>query len=333
MRFGEVPVGEAAGAILAHSLALPGGRLRKGRVLTAADCAAAAAAGVGALTVARPEPGDVGEDEAATRLLEAILDAAAGLGATPAATGRANLRAERVGILDYDAAAVHRLNAVDPGITLALRAPVTRAAAGQIVGTAKIIPYAVPGAALEAACRAASGVAPRVDPAVLSDASLILTELPGLPGPAPGAAKAEAAIAGRLAAIGARLAVTLRVPHEVAAIARAIADAPGAAILILTASATSDVRDTAPEAVRAAGGEVTRFGMPVDPGNLLFVGRIGARPVIGLPGCARAPALNGADWVLDRIFAGLPCGDAEIASMGVGGLLKESPARGRPRAP
>ena len=329
MRFGEVPVAEAAGAILAHSLALPDGRLRKGRVLTARDCAAAAAAGTSALTVARPEPGDVGEDEAAARLVEAILGSAAGLGATRAATGRANLMAERAGILDYDPGAVHRLNAVDPGITLAMRAPVTRAAAGQIVGTAKIIPYAVPGAALDAACRAASGIAPRVVPAVLPDAALILTELPG---PAPDPAKAEAAIAGRLAAIGARIAVTVRVPHEVAPIARAIADAPGAAVLILTASATSDIRDTAPAAVRAAGGEVTRFGMPVDPGNLLFVGALNGRPVIGLPGCARSPALNGADWVLDRVFAGLPCGDAEIAAMGVGGLLKESPARGRPRA-
>ena len=329
MLFGEVPVRDAAGAILAHSLALPQGRLRKGRTLTEADCAAAAGAGVRVLTVARPEAGDVAEDEAARRLVAAVLSGGEGIAADRAATGRANLRAERTGILTYDAAAVHRLNAVDPGITLALRAPVRRASAGEIVGTAKIIPYAVPGAAIEAACAAAAGIAPRVAAPVLPDAALILTELPG---PAPDPAKAEAAIAGRLDAIGARLAATVRVPHEIGAIAEALGRAPGAALLILTASATSDIRDTAPAAVRAAGGEVTRFGMPVDPGNLLFVGRIGARPVIGLPGCARSPALNGADWVLDRLFAGLPCGDAEIAAMGVGGLLKESPARGRPRA-
>ena len=60
--------------------------------------------------------------------------------------------------------------------------------------------------------------------------------------------------------------------------------------------------------------------------------------MVGLPGCARSPAVNGADWVLERLAAGIPVGDAEIAAMGVGGLLKEIAARpqpreGRPEAP
>jgi molybdenum cofactor cytidylyltransferase len=72
--------------------------------------------------------------------------------------------------------------------------------------------------------------------------------------------------------------------------------------------------------------------MPVDPGNLICFGMIGARPVIILPGCARSPALNGIDWVLDRLFAGEPVGPAEITGMGAGGLLKEFAARPAPRA-
>ena len=83
--------------------------------------------------------------------------------------------------------------------------------------------------------------------------------------------------------------------------------------------------------MRQAGGTVTRFGMPVDPGNLLFLGRTPRGPVIGLPGCARSPAPNGADWVLERIVCGVEVTDADIAGMGVGGLLKETPVRGRPR--
>jgi molybdenum cofactor cytidylyltransferase len=103
-------------------------------------------------------------------------------------------------------------------------------------------------------------------------------------------------------------------------------------ILILTGSATSDAMDVAPEALRSAGGEVTRFGMPVDPGNLLFIGQIKGTEVIGLPGCARSLALNGADWVLSRLACGLAVTSADIASMGVGGLLKEIPSRPMPRA-
>ena len=51
-----------------------------------------------------------------------------------------------------------------------------------------------------------------------------------------------------------------------------------------------------------------------------------------LPGCARSPKLNGIDWVLARLFAGLPLGGAELARMGVGGLLKDVAARPLPRA-
>ena len=102
-------------------------------------------------------------------------------------------------------------------------------------------------------------------------------------------------------------------------------------VLILTGSATSDQQDVAPEALREAGGTVTRFGMPVDPGNLLFLGQLRERPVIGLPGCARSPALNGADWVLSRVACGLEVSDDDIAAMGVGGLLKEIPSRPQPR--
>jgi molybdenum cofactor cytidylyltransferase len=72
--------------------------------------------------------------------------------------------------------------------------------------------------------------------------------------------------------------------------------------------------------------------MPVDPGNLLLLGHVGKRVMLGLPGCARSPKVNGFDWVLERLVAGLPVGAAEIMRMGSGGLLAEIPSRPLPRA-
>lgn len=332
MFFGEVPVGEASGAILAHSEELPAGRLRKGLILGAAELAALRAAGRRVVTVARLDAGDVGEDAAAARLAAALVPDPAGQGLTLGAafTGRVNLNAAGPGVVELDAPAIHRLNLVDPSITLATLPPLHRVAAGQLVGTVKIISYAVAEAALAAACAAARG-AIRVRPVVLQSAGLILTDIaasdPKL------AAKGRRAIDARLRALGMRLAAVETVPHQTAPIAAALRDLPGDMALILTGSATSDLHDTAPEAVRKAGGEVFRFGMPVDPGNLLFHGRLGGRPVIGLPGCARSPALNGADWVLERYACGLAVSDADIAGMGVGGLLKEIPIRPQRREP
>jgi molybdenum cofactor cytidylyltransferase len=71
--------------------------------------------------------------------------------------------------------------------------------------------------------------------------------------------------------------------------------------------------------------------MPVDPGNLLLLAKAGATPVIGLPGCARSPKVNGFDWVLQRLCADVPVTPGDIMAMGVGGLLKEIPTRPQPR--
>jgi molybdenum cofactor cytidylyltransferase len=50
-----------------------------------------------------------------------------------------------------------------------------------------------------------------------------------------------------------------------------------------------------------------------------------------LPGCARSPKLNGFDWVLQRLFAGVPVTPSDVMGMGVGGLLKEIEVRPLPR--
>ena len=98
------------------------------------------------------------------------------------------------------------------------------------------------------------------------------------------------------------------------------------------ASAVVDRRDVGPAGIVRAGGDIVHFGMPVDPGNLICLGRIGRVPALVLPGCARSPRLNGIDFVLPRLFAGLPVGAREVVRMGVGGLLKED-TRARCRAP
>jgi molybdenum cofactor cytidylyltransferase len=102
-------------------------------------------------------------------------------------------------------------------------------------------------------------------------------------------------------------------------------------LLIAGASATVDRGDVIPQAIEMAGGTVERLGMPVDPGNLLVLGSLGGRPVIGLPGCARSPKRNGLDLVIERIMAGLPVTNGTIAAMGDGGLLPEA-ERPEPRA-
>jgi len=333
MKFGPVALAEAEGAVLAHSVGAGRRKVKKGRRLSAADIALMAEAGLSEVVVARLEPGDVPEDRAAARIAAALAPepGALGLSLTAPFTGRANLYATSGGVLRLDPARVAALNGLDEAVTLATLPDLARVEPRQMVATVKIIPYAAPEAAVAAAERLAAG-APvlRVHPPVLSSASLIVTALPGMK-PAVIEKGAEA-VRTRIASLGLALADEKSVAHETGAIAEAIAAARGEIVLILTGSATSDRADLGPSAVTAAGGRLIRFGMPVDPGNLLFLGDLGGRAVVGLPGCARSPKLNGADWVLERLACGLPVGGDAIAAMGVGGLLKEIPSRPAPRA-
>ncbi|MFM2355421.1 MAG: hypothetical protein RLZZ528_1157 [Pseudomonadota bacterium] len=330
MEFGPVPTAAAQGAVLAHSVMAGGRKMAKGRVLTCEDLSLLRSEGIATVVVARLGPGDVGEDQAAARLAAAMVPnaAAAGLTVTVPHTGRVNFHAAGPGVLEVDAGRVMALNRIDPSITFATLQPLTRVEKGTLAGTVKIISYAVAEAALTQAEEVARG-AVRLRPVVLRSAGLVLTDAPGQAEKLND--KGRRAIAQRLKALGMALAEVRVVPHETTAIRDALAGIGGEMVLILTGAATSDLHDDGPEAVRAAGGQVARFGMPVDPGNLLFYGSLGVRPVIGLPGCARSPALNGADWVLERLACGIAVTDEDIAAMGVGGLLKEIPIRPQPR--
>ena len=333
MKFGPVPVDTATGAILAHSHKAGGRTLKKGRALSADDIAALADAGVDSVVVARLEAGDVGEDAAAARIAAAI--AGPGLSATTAFTGRCNLIAEVAGIVGCDPAAVNALNLIDEGITLATLPAYDVVRPGQMVGTIKVIPFAVPEACV-AACQTHARkhlpllrVAPfRQRPAALIQTSLAASKKTVLD-------KTAAVTRARLKALGNELTHEDRCAHDVEALAGAIKHqrGDGAELLLISgASAIVDRRDVIPEAIHQAGGRVVHFGMPVDPGNLILLGEIDGFPVLGLPGCARSPKLNGFDWVLARLLADIPVGSDAVMRMGAGGLLTEIPSRPLPRA-
>ncbi len=326
MRFGPVPVAQALGAVLAHSVPLPQDRLRKGKVLEAGDLHALTAAGLETVTVARLDPQDVAEDDAALTIARAMVQDS-DLELRAVGTGRVNIHARGAGLFQVQAAQIHAVNAIDPAVTVATLPPLQRVAAGEMVATVKIIAYAVAGVAVDQAARAGRGALSHLSPQ-MQTATLIQTYVD----PDDDGAKGHAVTKARLERLNVTLTQPLRVPHQITPLAAALQAAQTDLLLILTGSATSDLHDTAPEALRAAGGQVAHFGMPVDPGNLLFLGNLNGRPVIGLPGCAKSPALNGADWVLERVICGVPVTAADIMSMGVGGLLKEIPTRPRPRA-
>ena len=332
MKFGPISLDDADGAILAHSVAAGGRNWRKAHLLAADDISAMKAAGLTEIVAARMEPGDLSEDEAAARLGAALDNASIEI--RPASTGRVNLHARNAGVFTVSKSAVDAINAIDPSITLATLPDYAAVEAGQMLATVKIIPFAVAEALLDRAVTIAAGV----DLLTLHTfrpltVGLVQTVLPSIKDSV--LDKTRELTERRLVRAGGSIAREMRTPHRTEDVAQAIREMGGSSDLVIVfgASAVSDASDVIPAAIRLAGGTVERVGMPVDPGNLLVVGAFDGKRVIGAPGCARSPKLNGFDWVLDRLMAGIDVTDRDIAAMGVGGLLMEIETRPQPREP
>lgn len=378
MTLAERNLEEALGAVLVHTTRAGDAVLKKGRVLTLADLAALRAAGVARVWCAVLGEDDVGEDQAARQLAEALAGPHVTL--ADAKTGRCNLHAHCAGLFTVEAAALQRLNALDERLTVATLADGTVVRAGDMVATVKIIPLSVPRAVLTTAiqlvrysdievrdpdiehhvriaddgsrpARGAGSASSPLDSVRESDdpesgrsrvlavhpwagkqAGLVLTR--GAETHPRLLERAAAAQRTRMERCGGALAREEVTAHHEEAVARALTEQAAAGLeplLVLGASAIMDRQDVIPRALERAGGEVLRLGMPVDPGNLLMVGRLGHRMVLGVPGCARSLKRSGFDWVLERCCAEVPFSSAQLAALGAGGLLEESELRPSPR--
>lgn len=331
MQFERFALAEAGGTVLAHGVKAGAVVFRKGRKLSAPDLEHLREAGVEAVFAVRFEPGDVDEDEAAGRI--AALVGGTHVAGAPAFTGRANLYADARGVLVLDPERIDSFNQIDERVTLASLPAFAVVEPRQMVATVKIIPFSIPAGLLEQCCTVLTdGPMVRLAPFHPRRVRLIQTELPSV---APKVLdKTVRVTRDRIEAVGGELVGETRCAHDPEALAGLIreADAGGFDLLLIAgASAIADRNDVLPSAIVTAGGQVEHFGMPVDPGNLLLLAHLGQRPVLGLPGCCRSPKLNGFDWVLERLAAGLTVTGRDIMRMGVGGLLTEIPSRPQPR--
>jgi molybdenum cofactor cytidylyltransferase len=332
MIFGETSLEDALGAVLAHSTHAGALKLKKGHVLAESDIEQLRDAGVTKIIAARLQDTDLEENAAAQETARTLQTF--GVRAGPASTGRVNCYAEKAGLFTVDADLINAINAVDPSVTIATLKAFERVEQGQMVVTIKIIPFAVTAAVLEQISDLARGrAAYGVHGFTGSRIGLIQTTLPSAK--ASVLDKTRRVIEARIGANHGFLTSELRPPHQSRPLSSAICELQKAndIVIVFGASAVVDQNDIVPAAMREAGGTVHHVGMPVDPGNLLVLGELDGKPVIGAPGCARSPKENGFDWVLERLMANVPVTKADIVGMGVGGLLMEIPTRPQPRDP
>lgn len=323
MRVEKVPVEQAVGHVLLHNQTGPDGRraLKKGRRLTPADLPTLHALGRKQVYVAILAEEDANEDEAGARLGDRL--AGEHLTASRATTGRVNLLAAAAGVLKVNVAGLLAFNDF-PGLTLATLTNNSPVQPKTMVGTIKVIPYGMPRTDLAAAEQALEQHRPvlAIRPFVIKQATLITA----------GSETARekviksftSALRDRLAAYGTTLVEGPYVAEDEQAISQALCWAlDNGAEMVLVAGETSvvDEDDITPRAIKAIGGKIEHYGVPVEPGNLLLLAYYQQVPIVGAPGCARNKSYNVVDMVLPRLAAGEHLTRRDLIELSHGGLL------------
>jgi molybdenum cofactor cytidylyltransferase len=324
VRVEVVPIEQSLGHVLLHNQVGPNGRkvLKKGCRLTEEDLRVLQSLGQERVYVAILTDDDVDEDEAAS--LIGVIVTGKGMKASSGTTGRVNLIATSTGLFKVNTEALLTFND-RPGITLATIANNTVVQPKKILGTIKIIPYAVPRADLEAAEAIARRESPLVEikPFLIRRAALITTGSQ--------AAREKVvnsftpALRDRLASYEATMIAGPYVPEDENKIGEAIQWAlENGAEMVLVAGETSimDTDDITPRAIKAIGGEIVHHGVPVEPGNLFLLAYRDKIPIVGAPGCARSKSYNVVDMVLPRLAAGERLTRRDLVELGHGGMLK-----------
>jgi len=328
MKFRRVPLGQARGHILGHNVSYEGRRmLKKGRRLSQQEIEELASAGIESVYVAELAASDV-EEDAAARRIGALLAEQAGLHLELESGGRVSLSAPVRGVLSLQSELLLELNLV-AGVTLATVANHELLAKGQAAGTLKIIPFALSAAALEAALGLVERGVMRFRPLEARRVTILVS----------GAEDRRQRLLDtyrppltlRLAELGSSdvqvqyVSFDHNPEREMTAALVQHGDAGVDLLIVVGETATMDVDDLIPQAIRSAGGQVSVVGAPVFPGNLLLLGYRRQMAILGAPGCARSRAKNVVDLLLPRLLTGERPGPREIAELGLGGLLDRRP--------
>lgn len=312
------------GRIAAHDVRA-GGKIvvRKGQLLDDTLAGLVLGATWPELHVLELEPGDIHEEPAGARLAQAA--AGPGVEVKGYTGGQWTLAATRRGLVRVRDAALHEVNA-QAGIAVFTLWDLQPVEAGEVVAKAKVTPLAIAESVVkhvESAAWEASGLVgvQRFEPRVIGAVTRESLEPRQRE-------RFEAALQEKVDWFGSRLLPVRYTGGDAGAVAADIEGVltEGADVVVVAGASALDPLDPVFLGIERAGGHMERHGAPAHPGSLLFLARLGARPVLGMPTCGMFSQATTFDLVLPRLLAGEAIGNRELAALGQGGLMSAESA-------
>jgi molybdenum cofactor cytidylyltransferase len=323
---GSRPDAGLAGAVLTRDLRVGGERWPKGRRLTAADLAALAADSSAlpaeGATVLVLEAGDLHEDDAALRLAGAVGDETVTVRGP--IESRVDLLAGVQGVLHIRTRQLERINRIDPlEVFTSFDGSIVNV--DDLVASIKVAPHVVAERAVaagEAIARAGRRAIVRVAPFKPMRVAVIVREAVR----SVARERFETSVRAKVETLGSKVVSIAYAESDdgvAAELRRATAGTGRDRVdLVLTAGGGStDPLDPFFVAIDELGGEIVRRGVPSHPGSMVWLGRLGRTPVLGLPSCGAYSKATAADLVIPRLLTGEPPSPRLVSPLGHGGIL------------
>ncbi len=330
MFFGEVKTVSSENAILSNSIMLDDNlrkiKVKKGTIIDKKIIDLLLRNKINSITCAKLGKDDIEENLAAYKIAKKLINQRkSNLELSKAYLGRCNIVSKIDGILKFNPQQLFTVNSVTNEIGVASRQPYSLVKKNQIVASVKSIPFGIDKNLLMKVEKTSSKCL-QILPFLKMNVHLIQTKNNNTLDKILN--KTVSVTGKRLLTFGLDSFINKMCDHNIKSLSDNIKNSvkEGAdIILVFGASAICDINDVIPQSLKNNNGIILRLGMPVEPGNLMLLGKLRNLnkiiSFVGMPGCARSQKENGIDWILWRLFCGLEISNEDINYMGNGGLL------------
>jgi formylmethanofuran dehydrogenase subunit E len=266
----------------------------------------------------------VHEDEAALAFARGLAGPGVNFSG-PAREGKINLRAERDGLLVVHRERLLQFNLM-PEVICASRQSFRLIREGQVIAGTRAIPLFLAKQYFQRALAILeAGPVFEVRPLRRASVGILVTGTEVFRGLIQD--QFAPIIQAKVEQLGSRVLDVMIAPDDREAIRQGVTDllAKGIDLLVTTAGLSVDPDDVTRQGLIDAGAENLLYGVPVTPGAMTLLARIGKVQVIGVPACALHFKQTSFDLLLPRLLAGLAITREDLAAMGDGGICLECP--------
>ena len=264
-------------------------------------------------------PDWIHEDEAAKEFVKSMAGEGVSYSKDPR-EGKAELTAAHDGFLQIDEDLLNIFNSI-PGVSCATRHGNRMVHKGDVLGGTRAIPLYLPrNDFLKCLSILASGPLFRVLSLRKAKVGILVTGSEVFRGLVED--KFIPIISEKVRHYGCSVLIGSIVPDDREAIKKSVTKIleAGADLLVTTAGLSVDPDDVTRQGLMDAGVTEIIYGVPVLPGNMTLLGRIGKVQVMGVPACGLFHSVTSFDLLLPRLLAGVEIKAKDMAAMGHGAM-------------